>query len=90
MKAVLGITVILLVLGSPVWISILIRVLPRRLLLLDVFLCLLQGIIVYGLWWFFWGGGIGGEARLSTAWQQLGLLAVLPLVTVVYKYLGRS
>jgi hypothetical protein len=89
MQAMLAIVIVFLVLGSPLWISLAILLLPRSLLLLDVFLFLLQVAIVYGLWWFFWGGGIGEEMRLTEGWQFGGVFAMLPVVAIYIKY-GRG
>jgi hypothetical protein len=90
MKAALGFLLILVVLGSPVWISLVVGVVPRRLVFLDILLCVVQAIIVYGVWWFFWGGGIGGELEFSDGWQTLGLFALSPIVTAIAKHVRRS
>ena len=85
----LGLILILLILGSPLWISLLILLVPLRFLFVDVGLWLLQAAIAYFLWWFFWGGGIGGEIHLSPTWQYLGLLALLPVVLSLAKIAGK-
>lgn len=58
---------------------------PRRWWFVDVLLCGVQASIALFLWWFYWGGGIGGEAHLSKAWQWSGLLAVAPLAACAIK-----
>jgi hypothetical protein len=90
MQSVIGFVSILVVLASPVWISLLVGVVPRRLWFLDVVLCVVQAIIVYGVWWFFWGGGIGGELDLSDRWKTLGVFALSPIVTGVVKQIRQS
>jgi hypothetical protein len=90
MQTVVGFVLILVTLGSPVWISLVVAAVPRRLVLLDILLLVVQAIFVYGVWWFFWGGGIGCELELADGWKTLGLFALSPIVTAVAKRLGRS
>jgi hypothetical protein len=86
MKAMIALLTIVGILGSPVWISLAILAVPRRWWPLDLVLCGLQALVAYFLWWFFWGGGIGGEARLSPMWEWLGALAFLPVVVGALKH----
>jgi hypothetical protein len=86
MQALLGLLLISAILGSPLWISLLVLAVPRRLVILDILLCALQAVIVYVLWWFFWGGGIGGELRLSAGWKVLGLVGLAPLLVAFLKH----
>jgi hypothetical protein len=90
MQTGLGFLLILVVVGSPVWISLVVAIVPRRLVLLDILLCVVQAIIVYGVWRFFWGGGSGSEFDLSDGWQTLGLFALSPIVTAIVKHVRRS
>ncbi|MEX0654914.1 MAG: hypothetical protein WDZ31_00690 [Phycisphaeraceae bacterium] len=86
MRATIGLLLVGGILGSPVWISLAIGLIPRRWLVVAILLCGLQILIAYGLWWFFWGGGIGGEARLDPAWQWTALAAVLPILVTILKW----
>jgi hypothetical protein len=74
------------ILGSPVWTSVLIALVPRRLSGFAYLLCGIQGLLAFGVWWFFWGGGIGGEAHLSDSWQALFGLALLPVAVLVFRF----
>ena len=86
--------VLVAVFGSPVWTSAAVIAVRRRwgiwAWLLEGGLVCLQGAIALFLWWFFWGGGIGGEAHLPPASQWLGLVALLPVITVAAKHIGRG
>jgi hypothetical protein len=83
---IIGILIVTAVVCSPLWTSLISVMIPRRIWVLDLLICGLQGAIACSLWWFFWGGGIGGEARLTPALQWFGLLAVTPLAVCVRKH----
>ena len=90
MKAVLLVVVIGGFLGSPLWTSVLIAMLPRKLLALALGMCAVQGVLAYAIWWFFWGGGIGGEAHLSKSWQFAFAFALLPVTTAAIRFWPRD
>ena len=83
MKYIVANIVIALIFGSPLWISFLVFFLAPRSLALASVLCAFQLIIAYAIWWFFWGGGIGGEAHLSELWQIALLAAALPELSAI-------
>jgi len=85
MHWMIGNLIIVGILGSPVWISGAILMVPRRWWFVEVLLCGLQALIALFLWWFYWGGGIGGEVNLSRAWQWSGLTAAVPLAACAIK-----
>lgn len=86
MKTVLAILVITVILGSPIWTSLLTAVVARRSLFGASIACCLQLLIAYLVWWFYWGGGIGGEAHLPDTWQVAFLAALAPIaVTVIIR-----
>jgi hypothetical protein len=76
---------VIAILSSPLWISWIILAIPARFWFLDLLLCVLQGLIAYPIWWFFWGGGIGGELGPTPALQLLFVSAGLPLVAWMRK-----
>jgi hypothetical protein len=83
--------VFVVILGSPVWTSVLIALVPRRLPVFAYFLCAIQALLAFAVWWFFGGGGIGGEAHLSESWQMAFGFALLPFAVVAFRFLwGRS
>jgi hypothetical protein len=86
MEAIFAILIVVGVVGSPVWVSLVIWTVPRRWWPVDFLLLGFQALVAYLPWWFFWGGGIGGEFRLSPMWQWLGALAFLPIVVVSLKH----
>ncbi len=88
-RAIFAFLVISVILASPIWLSLIVWFAPNRMPIVPILACMLQLLIALGLWWFFWGGGIGGEADLSQKWQLVGLLAALPLGTAVAKYSWR-
>lgn len=93
MKTLVALLLIAVFLGSPVWTSALVALLPRRLLALALPVCAVQGALAYSVWWFYWGGGIGGEAHLAESWQWALLAALLPVGVAVFRYwhmLGRG
>ncbi len=90
MKILFALLVIAGILGSPVWISLIMLRIPRRWWPVDLLLCGFQGLVALFLWWFFWGGGIGGEARLSPMWQWWGVLVLLPIVVGLLKHLAKT
>ncbi len=90
MQAIIGLLIVIGILGSPLWLSLAIWVAPQRWWPFDLLVCGLQVLVAYFLWWFFWGGGIGGEARLPPALAWLGILALLPLVITIRKHLMRT
>ena len=89
MKTFVLILVIVVFLGSPVWTSALVALLPRRLLALAVGICAVQALLAYAVWWFFWGGGIGGEAHLSESWQSAFCFALLPVGVTAFRFWQR-
>jgi len=86
MRAAFWYFVFATILGSPVWTSVLVAVMPRRLFGFAYLLCAIQGFLAFGVWWFFWGGGIGGEAHLSDSWQALFGFAILPAAVLVFRF----
>lgn len=72
-------------LGSPVWTSALVAILPRRLPL-AIGICVVQGLLAYALWWFYWGGGIGGEAHLPESWQWGFIFAAAPVIVAILRF----
>lgn len=90
MKMLMVLSVIVIILASPLWIALLVLSVPRRWWIIDVVLCALQAGIVYFVWWFLWGGGIGGEAHTSVSWKWLGLAGCLPVVIAVLKQVIRN
>jgi hypothetical protein len=86
MKTLFGLLIIVGILGSPLWLSLAIVAVPRRWWPVDLLLCGVQALVALFLWWFFWGGGIGGEARLSPTWQWSGVFAFLPVVVGFLKH----
>ena len=89
MKTSVLILVIAVFLGSPVWTSSLVALLPRRLLALAFGICAVQALLAYAVWWFFWGGGIGREAGLSESWQSALAFALLPVGVAAFRYWQR-
>lgn len=87
MNAIVGLLVVVGILGSPVWLSLVIVTVPRRWWAVDLLICGVQAWVAFFLWWFFWGGGIGGEARLSPMWQWLGMFGFLPIVVGSLKHM---
>lgn len=79
--------VFVVVLGSPVWTSVLVALVPRRLPAFAYFLCGIQVLMAFAVWWFFWGGGIGGEAHLSESWQLAFGFALLPFAVGAFRFL---
>ena len=90
METLVLILVVVVFLGSPVWTSLLIAMLPRRLLGLAFGVCALQALLAYMVWWFFWGGGIGGEADLSESWLFAFGFALLPVAAAVVRFWHRA
>lgn len=74
------------ILGSPIWTSLVVLLVPRRLSVLAYCLCGIQALLAFVVWWFFWGGGIGAEAHLSESWQALFGFALLPVVVLVFRF----
>jgi hypothetical protein len=89
MKTFVLILVIVVFLGSPLWTSALVALLPQRLVGLAFGICAIQGLLAYAVWWFFWGGGIGGEAHLSESWQSAFGFALLPLGVAAFRFWQR-
>ena len=75
-----------IILGSPIWTSMLVILVPRRMPVLAYYLCGIQALIAFAVWWFFWGGGIGGEAHLSESWQALFGFALLPVGVLIFRF----
>ncbi len=91
MNALVLILVMVVFLGSPLWTSALVALLPRRAVPLSIAVCAVQAVLAYAVWWFFWGGGIGAEARLSSAWQFGFIFALLPFGVAALRFLqGRG
>lgn len=89
--AMVAIAVVAAVFGSPLWTSLTIALLPRRLLpVAATGICSIQALLAYAVWWFFWGGGIGGEAHLSESWQWALGLALLPFAVSAFRWYRRS
>jgi len=86
MRTLFWYLVFVVILGSPVWTSVLVALVPRRLPVFAYFLCGIQALLAFAVWWFFWGGGIGGEAHLSQSWQALFGFALLPVVVLVFRF----
>jgi hypothetical protein len=86
MQIILVLLILAVILGSPLWISLAVSVVPRRWWYIDLLLCGLQTLIGYGWWWFWWGGGIGREAHASSAGQWACLLFILPIVVAAVKH----
>lgn len=78
-----------MILGSPVWTSMLVLLLPRRMPALAYYVCGIQALLAFAVWWFFWGGGIGAEAHLSESWQALFVFALLPVAVVALRFWPR-
>lgn len=90
MKSLPLILIALVLLGSPVWISVLIALLRRPALGAVSWLCALQVVLAFLVWWFFWGGGIGGEANLSDSLQLGFIWTLLPLAVAVFRFCRRD
>lgn len=74
------------ILGSPIWTSMLVFLVPRRMPALAYCLCGIQALIAFAVWWFFWGGGIGGEGHLSESWQALFGFVLFPVAVLVFRF----
>jgi hypothetical protein len=68
---------------SPAWTSLLILFLARRHLAFTYLICGFQVALGAATWWFYWGGGIGGEAHLGPELQALCLLVLLPVIAAI-------
>lgn len=90
MKTLVLILVTVVFLGSPVWTSALVALLPRRMLAWAVGICAIQALLAYAVWWFFWGGGIGMEAHLPGSWQCAFVCVLLPVVVAVFRFCRRG
>jgi hypothetical protein len=90
LKAFVPILLVAVFLGSPVWTSTLVALLPRRLLWPAFGICAVQALLAYAVWWFYWGGGIGGEAHLSESWQFAFGFALLPAGVTAFRFWRRS
>ena len=65
MEAVWVFFLITAIMGSLLWTSVLVLFFSSRRIVWTILVCEIQILIAYGVWWFYWGGGIGGEAHLS-------------------------
>lgn len=87
MNLLVGIVVIGAFLGSPLWTSALVAILPRRLLALAIVVLGIQAWLAWAIWWFFWGGGIGGELHLAETWQLAIVFALAPFIVAASRLL---
>lgn len=87
MMRIIGLFLVVVILASPAWTTVIAFALPRRMFGLSIAVCLFQLLLAYLVWWFYWGGGIGGEAHLSPVWQLTLVLALLPVAATALRRL---
>jgi len=88
MQVLVGLLVVALIVGSPIWTTALVALLPHKYLPLAFAICAIQALLAYWVWWFFWGGGIGGELHPPESCRYALLFALMPVVKTVSRFCG--
>jgi hypothetical protein len=73
------------ILAAPVWTSYIVARIQLQHPIWAFFVAAVTLAMAYVMWWFYWGGGIGGEAHLAPALQILLISALAPTVTIIVR-----